>query len=72
MPFDTDSAWRVSITDQPVVTTRGFGDADCSVSGSSSDIYQSLWNRQGVENLTLSGDASVVELFRENVQIRWG
>lgn len=71
-PLDTDSAWRVSITDQPVVTTRGFGTADCSVSGLSSDIYQSLWNRQGVENLTLSGDASVLALFRENVQIRWG
>ena len=71
-PFDSDSAWRVRITDQPAVTTRGFGDADCSVSGSSSDVYQSLWNRQGSENLTVSGDASVLELFREKVQIRWG
>ena len=70
-PADTDSAWRITITDEPAVTVRSAGEADCSVNGLSSDIYQALWNRQGVENLTINGRAEVLALFRDNVKIRW-
>jgi hypothetical protein len=70
-PADVDAVWRVTISDQPVVTVRTGGEADCSAHGLSSDLYQSLWNRQGTENLTIDGDPAVLELFRDNVKIRW-
>lgn len=70
-PTDTNAVWRLTISEQPVVSVRTAGDADCSVSGQSSDIYQALWNRTGTDKLTVSGDTSVFEMFRNNVKIRW-
>ncbi len=70
-PTDSVAAWRITISDQPVVAMRTGGEADCSASGLSSDLYQTLWNRQGTEKLTIEGDPTVLELFRDNVKIRW-
>ncbi len=71
-PTDVTSAWRVTISDQTPVTVRTAGDADCTVSGTSSDIYEALWNRRGLDSLVVNGDGSVLDTFRENVKVRWG
>ncbi|CAB4798358.1 unannotated protein [freshwater metagenome] len=71
-PTDVASAWRVTISDQTPVTVRAAGDADCTVSGTSSDIYEALWNRRGLDSLVVGGDRSVLDAFRENVKVRWG
>jgi len=71
-PTDVASAWRVTISDQTPVTVRTAGDANCTVSGTSSDIYEALWNRRGLDSLVVNGDGSVLDAFRENVKVRWG
>ena len=71
-PIDDPAVWSVTICDQPAVTVRTASDADCSVSGLSSDLYQALWNRKGTENLSIDGAPAVLDAFRESVKIRWG
>ena len=46
--------------------------ADCSVTGSATDILWVLWNRKPKESLDVSGDADILGLFCDTVQIRWG
>ena len=70
-PTDSDAVWSVTISNEPVVTVRTGGDADCTARGLSSDLYQALWNRQGTEHLTIDGDAAVLQLFCDSVKIRW-
>ncbi len=68
---DDAHTWHLTISDGPVVADRVSRPADCAVSGRASDVYLALWNRQGTELLTIDGDRSVLDLFRENVTIRW-
>ena len=70
---DIDGAWRMSIGTGTPRTERvdGTVDADCSVSGAASDLYLALWNRAGTERLDISGDRTVLDLFRDNVRVRW-
>lgn len=73
-PDDGPAAWLVTISDQPVVTERlatRASDADCTVTGASSAIYEALWNRRDTEGFSIDGDADVLALFRSGVQIRW-
>jgi len=72
---DTAGDWLVRIGTGRVETTRcpaeDAGDADCEVSGLASDLYLALWNRQGDDTLTIERDGSVLDLFREQVKVRW-
>jgi len=73
---DAPYGWRMSISEGPPRTERtdstaADADADCTVSGTSNDVYQALWNRVGTETLQISGDRAVLDLFRENVKIQW-
>ena len=68
---DAPGTWHLTISAGPGVTVRDAGDADCTVSGSASDVYLALWNRQGVEPLMIDGDAAVLAMFRDNVKIKW-
>ena len=73
-PDYSNQRWTVSISGDPPVTTRSSeaSAADCVVAGSASDIYLALWNRGGLDSLRVTGDASVLELLRDNVRVRWG
>ncbi|MCU1397418.1 MAG: hypothetical protein JWN62_527 [Acidimicrobiales bacterium] len=72
---DAGSAWHLAISEEPTVTQRMEPGqpsvADCTVSGSASDVYLALWNRQGVDPLEVTGDASVFDAFRTSVRISW-
>jgi uncharacterized protein (TIGR03083 family) len=68
---DAPGNWHLTISEGTGVTLREPAPADCTVRGTASDVYLALWNRQGVEPLTIDGDASVLEMFRENVTVRW-
>ena len=68
---DAAGTWHLTISAGPGVTVREDRPGDCTISGSASDVYLALWNRQGVEPLTIEGDASVIEMFRDNVKVRW-
>jgi uncharacterized protein (TIGR03083 family) len=77
-PDYTDQRWTVSISHEMPVTERsaGTGDGstavDCTVSGPASDLYLALWNRAPLDSLTITGDRDVIDLLRDNVNIRWG
>ncbi|MCU1387660.1 MAG: hypothetical protein JWL72_998 [Ilumatobacteraceae bacterium] len=72
---DDASAWHLMISDEPAITRRiEPGEtivADCTVRGPASDVYLALWNRQGVDPLEITGDASVFDAFRTSVRISW-
>jgi uncharacterized protein (TIGR03083 family) len=46
--------------------------ADCTVSGSASDLYLLAWNRRSSDGLDVTGDAGLLDLWRESHQVRWG
>ncbi len=68
---DTGDAWLVTIGPDGVDTARGYGMADCTVTGNAGDLYTLLWNRRGATGLTVTGDASVLELWRTRAHVIW-
>jgi uncharacterized protein (TIGR03083 family) len=69
-PEDVDAAWRVEIADA-VTTTRGAAQpADCTIRGAATDLHRLLWNRAGRDEVTVEGDATLLDLWRERVTIR--
>jgi hypothetical protein len=54
------------------VTERRAADANCIVSGSASDIYLALWNRVSLDDLTIEGDRTAIDLLHDSIHIRWG
>ena len=68
---DDEGAWVLSIGPEGVTTSVGAGDADCTVRGVAADLYSALWNRPGVERLTVEGDRGVLDQFNDAVQVRW-
>lgn len=45
------------------------GEADCEVAGPVAQLYLSLWNRLPFPSVT--GDASVAELWRDTSGVTW-
>ncbi|WP_433057242.1 maleylpyruvate isomerase family mycothiol-dependent enzyme [Dactylosporangium sp. CS-033363] len=69
---DGPRAWTVSMTPEGAVITRGASDtADCTLRGAASSLYLALWNRRSTADLDVSGDESVLTLWRERATIRW-
>ena len=74
---DDDAAWLLLLGADGVTTTatvghEGSGGADCSVTGRAADLYYALWHRAAGDDLAVSGDAAVLDLFADSVHIRWG
>jgi len=44
---------------------------DCLVLGRAADLYVAQWNRIPTDNLTVSGEAAVLQLFLDRVYICW-
>jgi hypothetical protein len=71
--------WLVHLSADPPRTERGSGsgsrsrssagDADCAVQGTAAELYLALWNRGPYEGLEISGDASIMELWRRTAAI---
>ena len=72
-PADSDQTWHVTISSDPVVAVRNSSlTADCVVIGRATDILSVLWNRNPKESLDVRGDANILGLFGDTVQIRRG
>lgn len=57
--------WLVHISQEPPTVDRaGEGRADCTISGPAAELYLALWNRGPYEGLEISGDDSLIELWR--------
>jgi uncharacterized protein (TIGR03083 family) len=68
---DIAGDWLVRIGADRVVTIRGSDKADCETAGRASDLYLALWNRQSPAGLTIEGDSRVLDLFLDQVHVRW-
>jgi uncharacterized protein (TIGR03083 family) len=69
-PDDGGTSWLVTMGGERLgaVEVAADADADATVNGSSSDLYLWLWNRPA--DVTISGDASIAERWRQ-IQVRW-
>lgn len=68
--------WLAHLSADPPRTERGGGtgreadaDADCTVLGTAAELYLALWNRGPYERLEVSGDASIMDLWRRTSAI---
>ncbi len=69
---DVDGHWVVEVgPDTVTAAPAAVGSADCTLRGSASDLFLALWNRAGLEGLDLEGDVGVMDLFRDEAQVRW-
>src|SRR4051794_35063973 len=64
-------AWTMRIGPQGREVDRGSGHGDLVVSGTASDVYLFLWNRAGTDQVELTGDERVLDLWREKARINW-
>jgi uncharacterized protein (TIGR03083 family) len=69
-PSDAPEVWSVTIGPGPVVVTRDARDADVTVRGPASDLYQLLCNRRDAGGLAVDGDGALLDHWREAVRIR--
>jgi uncharacterized protein (TIGR03083 family) len=69
---DAPGDWVIRIAAEGPRAERGATpDADCRVSSTASDLFLLLWNRIGVHQVHVQGDVSLLDLWRDTVQIRW-
>lgn len=74
---DADGHWLVRIGPDRVTTSAGddaeaaAATADCQVSGNAEDLYLALWHRRPTTSLRIEGDAGVLDLFNDRVQVTW-
>lgn len=62
--------WLVRLSSEAPVTERdAAGAADCVVTGPAADLYLALWNRGPYERLSVTGDHTLVELWRRTSAI---
>jgi uncharacterized protein (TIGR03083 family) len=68
---DTSDAWTMTIGPEARTTARVAGEADCTVRGPAAALYLLLWNRGPRDAVEVSGDATLLDLWREKATIRW-
>lgn len=64
---DGEGDWSIRLADA-IEVTGGPGGADCCVEGSVSDLFLWSMNRQGAEKLTISGDATLLRVWRDSIR----
>ncbi len=68
---DADADWTVHIGPEAVRTERAGGAADCRLAAPASEVYLALWNRRGIDDLDVTGDRTVLDLWRSKATVRW-
>ncbi len=61
VPHDSPSSWLIALDGERLSASRGARAADCTVTGTSSDLDLFLWNRVGPDALHVEGDRTVLE-----------
>ena len=69
---DADMEWVVIVGPERAEVRHEHAGADCTVQGSASDLYLLLWNRLPADGFAVRGDATLLDLWRRSVRIRWG
>jgi len=71
-PTDFGASWHVLIRpDGRTVSSPAAAPADCTLSGTASELYLSLWNRPPAKQPAVEGDSAVLDLWRAEAQIGW-
>ena len=68
---DSSRIWWLTIGPEGLVVTEDGNEADCWVSGPTSDLYLLLWNRRTSHGLQIAGDPSLLDHWRDVHQVRW-
>ena len=70
---DTDNSWDVHLGAGSVTTLRNRDNvqADAALEGDTTHLYLTLWHRRNLDGLAVTGDASMVETFLDDVRVRW-
>jgi len=71
LPHDRPDGWLVQLGPDGVRAQRGRGDADCRVSGTTSELYLWLWNRLPESALEVDGPRSALAVWRRSVTVTW-
>lgn len=70
-PSDADASWHIRIGPDGRTVASPAATADCTISGTASELYLFLWNRPPRRPPMVEGDASVLDLWRAEARIRW-
>ncbi|MDX6284630.1 MAG: hypothetical protein QOG53_115 [Frankiales bacterium] len=68
---DSSRIWQLTIGPDGLTVSDEGGEADCWVSGPTSDLYLLLWNRRTTEGLQVAGDPSLLDHWRDVLKVRW-
>lgn len=68
---DVDEHWYLTIGPDGIDTSRTGDAADLTIRGTAAELYLLMWNRTDESNVTLTGDADLVDLWRETCRVRW-
>ncbi len=69
-PLDSNAAWTLTVGPQLISgRPKAIDDADLSVFGLASDLYRWVWNRAGSDDVSLRGDLSLADRWREDFRI---
>jgi uncharacterized protein (TIGR03083 family) len=67
---DTGDNWLLNLGTERVDVERTTGAADCTVRGTASDLYLTLWNRLPTSVLITEGDHDVLDGFCNRLHVR--
>ncbi len=70
-PTDADAAWLVRAGPEGAVTERMATDGDVVMRAPAADLYLLVWNRRSLDGIDVTGDASLLDVWRSSVQVRW-
>jgi uncharacterized protein (TIGR03083 family) len=70
-PADANQTWLLQMAPDGLSVTESNEPADCTVHGSASDLYLLMWNRRTTDGLQVAGDVTVLDHWRESMQVRW-
>ncbi|MFD0276081.1 maleylpyruvate isomerase N-terminal domain-containing protein [Kitasatospora sp. NPDC127111] len=71
---DGPGSWLLTVSREPLVVTvpaPADARADLTLAGPARELYLLLWNRLPAERVEVSGDRSLLELWRETAAVRW-
>ena len=68
---DAQRGWLMHIGPDGVTVSDEHTEGDCTVGGCASDLYLLLWNRRSADGLDVRGDATLLDLWRRSMQVRW-
>jgi uncharacterized protein (TIGR03083 family) len=70
IPMDSNSSWTLTVSSQGLACLpAAVDDADLSVFATVSDLYRWAWNRAGEQDVTLRGDLTLADRWRQNFRV---